>query len=173
MYPAEEWLIIAFACAFFLAYVAYRRFKSGKLRGDTFFWAFFCPAVVFMTILAWAGKYRNASDKIISFVNAFFDWATRTLGLRFTQILIAFVVTALGFGAHVFKQRNQRWYGNVEVVIGFLTAFFVAGTLTPGNLDLSKWATLAGAAYIVARGLGNRKHAADRLNEPDTLSANL
>jgi hypothetical protein len=53
----------------------------------------------------------------------------------------------------------------VEVVVGFLSALFVAGTLAPGRLDLAKWATLAGTAYVVARGLENFKKGKKK---PDT-----
>jgi hypothetical protein len=79
----------------------------------------------------------------------------RQLGLQLTQLLIASLVTGLGIGAYKFKSFNQKWYGVVEVGVGFLSAVFVAGTLTPGKLELAKWATLGGAAYVVQRGLGN------------------
>jgi uncharacterized membrane protein len=159
MYPAEEWLIIALVLSFiFFCLVSWLHTK-GKVRGDLFFWAIFCPTVIFFGTLAAVKKYSNTSDQIMKVLNAFFAWAVRTVGLGLTQLFVALFITALGFGAHYFKRKNQRWYGNVEVVVGFLTALFIAGTLKPGSLDLSKWATLAGAAYVIARGLGNREGA--------------
>ena len=110
------------------------------------FGAIFCPTIMLFGILAAVKKYGSTSDQIIKFVNAFFVWAIRTVGLGLIQLFIALFITALGFGAHYFKRRSQKWYGNVKILVGFLSALFVAGTLSPGNLDLSKWATLAGAA---------------------------
>jgi hypothetical protein len=75
---------------------------------------------------------------------------------RTTQLLIAAGVTAGGGLAHLFKTKNKKWYGIVEMVIDFFSAIFVSGTLVPGQLELAKWSTLAGAAYVIARGLGNR-----------------
>ena len=71
---------------------------------------------------------------------------------------------ALGFGAYHFKKKNQAWYGNVEIFIGFVTAWVIAGTLKPDSIELSKWATLAGSAYVIARGVGNHAEGKDRLN---------
>jgi 4-hydroxybenzoate polyprenyltransferase len=56
------------------------------------------------------------------------------LGLGLTQFFIALFITALGFGAHYFKRKSQKWYGNLEIFVGFLTALFVGGTLKPGSL---------------------------------------
>jgi hypothetical protein len=163
MVPAEKWLIIAFVCMGLVSYGASKLFKKGKLKGDPFFWVIFCPALTFFLVLGLAGKYTHVSDKIIQFINELLGWGISTLGLGPTQTLVGIVVTAAGFGAHLFKRKNQVFYGNVEIWVGFLSAVFVAGTLTPGNLEPSKWATLAGAAYVVARGFGNRKDGKDKL----------
>jgi 4-hydroxybenzoate polyprenyltransferase len=85
-----------------------------------------------------------------------FNWVLNKLGLQFTQLLIAFLIMGIGTGAYFFKRKNQKWYGIVEILIGFLSAVVVAGSLLPHKLDLAKWATLAGSAYVVARGLENR-----------------
>src|SRR6266550_8367825 len=119
MYPAIEWIIIAALSACVFVYGTYRRFKRGKIKGDLFFWAILCPTLLFFAILSMAGKYANTSDKIIKWVNAFFGWAIRTIGLRTTQILIAILITVLGFVAHYFKMKNQTLYGRVEMVVGF------------------------------------------------------
>jgi hypothetical protein len=166
MHPAEEWLVFAGLCAIVFIVAVYRRYTRRGIRGDLFFWAVFCPTLIFFGTLMLVGKYSNGSDRLIKFVNNLFDWATRTTGLRLTQIAIALIVTVSGSIAHYFKTKNQTWYGNVEIVVGFLTALFVAGTLTPGHLDLSKWATLAGAAYVIARGCGNRQEGKRTANPP-------
>jgi hypothetical protein len=98
---------------------------------------------------------RGASESGVQQIQRALEWVMRKLGLQVTQLLIAFIVTGFGIGAYKFKSFNQKWYGIVEVVVGFLSAVFVAGTLTPGTLELAKWATLGGAAYVVQRGLGN------------------
>jgi hypothetical protein len=165
MYPAEEWLIIAAALAFSFFCLVYWLWTKGKVRGDLFFWAIFCPALIFFGVLSAVRQYGSTSDQIITFLNALFVWATRTFGLGLTQLFIALLITTLGFVAHYFKSKSQKWYGNVEILVGFLSALFVAGTLTPGNLDLSKWATLAGTTYVIARGLGNRDDALKNANK--------
>ncbi len=157
MYPGEEWLIFAALCAVGFVIAVYRRHIRRGIRGDLYFWAVFSPTMIFFGILILAGKYANGSDRIIKFVNDLFDRAIGITGLRLTQVGIALIVTALGFAAHYLKKINQLWYGGVEIVVGFFTALFTAGTLTPGHLDGSKCATLAAAAYVIARGLGNRR----------------
>ena len=159
MYPAMEWMIIASIAAVIVWYASYRRWSKGKLKGDLFFWSVLCPFYTFLGTLALVGKYEAASNKVIEWLNRFFEWATRTIGLRATQVIIAVGVTFLGFMAHSFKKKNQKWYGRVEMLFGFLTAFIVAGTLSSGTLELARWATLAGAAYVIARGRGNTEEA--------------
>lgn len=85
-----------------------------------------------------------------------FDWLLSELGLQVTQLLIAGFVAIAGITAYWFKRKNQKWYGMVEIGVGVLSAVFVAGTLTPHKLDLARWSTLAGSAYVIARGLENR-----------------
>jgi hypothetical protein len=164
MFPAAEWLIIASCCALIFAYVVHRRYKKGKVRGDLFFWSILAPTYVWFGILAWAGKYGYWSDRIIQMLNWFLNGVIRAIGLRLTQVFVALIVMVLGFGAHHFKKRNQVWYGNVEILVGLLTAWVVAGTLKPGNLELSKWVTLAGSAYVIGRGIGNHAEGNNRLS---------
>jgi hypothetical protein len=166
MYPATEWLIIAFAGLVLAAYAGRKIFLSRKVPGDAFFWSVVFPVCVFFAILSWAGRHNNISDQFIQSVNTFFDWAARKLGLGFARIFVAVLTVIIGICAYAFKSRNQRCYGGVEIVVGFLTAYIVAGTLAPGNLELAKWATLSGAAYVIARGIGNYRDGKRRLNPP-------
>jgi hypothetical protein len=113
MPQVEEWLIIAGLLGFVWFCLVYWLWTKGKVRGDLFFWAIFCPAMIFFGILSAVTKYSDNSDRIIRFVNAFFAWATRTFGLGLTQVFISLLITALGFAAYYFKKKNQKWYGNV------------------------------------------------------------
>jgi hypothetical protein len=108
------------------------------------------------TVAALLALFQVGAPDIALKMGHIFGWVMQRLGVRFTHILVAVFVTALGTGAYLFKARNQKWYGMVEVGVGFLSALFVAGTLQPNHLDLAKWATLAGSAYVIARGLENR-----------------
>jgi hypothetical protein len=156
MYPAEEWLIVAGACAATFSYLSGKRLAARKLRGDPYFWVILGPALTFLGILALVGKYQYWSDKVIHMINPFFDRVINALGVGLTQFLIALSVCVFGFAAYVFKEKSQKWYGNVELLVGFFTALGVAGTIKPGSFDLSQFATLAGSAYVIARGFGNR-----------------
>src|ERR1700686_2246993 len=98
-------------------YMVYRLHKVGRIRGDLFFWAILGPFYVWLGILAWAGKYGYWSDKIIQALNGVLSWVIRAIGIRLTQILVAMIFTALGFGAAHFKKRNQLWYGNIEILV--------------------------------------------------------
>lgn len=151
------------------AYLTGRRFWYGKLRGDPYFWVIATPFLIFMGVLAAAGKYKYWSDKFIQSLNAFFGEINQALGLGATQFLIGVFVCALGIGAYLFKKASQKWYGNVEVVVGVVTALIVAGTFKAGTLELSKCATLAGSAYVIARGLENRSKGKQTKNAAVTI----
>lgn len=156
MYPALEWLPIAFFFGTVFSVAAWILFfRRGKLPGDLFLWAVLIPAFIFLGISQMAGEYGNWSGRIIEIVNLCFDWAIGLIGVKLTDILIALLVAALGVGAHHLKMARRKWYGTIEMLIGIFTAFFVAGTLTVRDLELSKWTALAAAAYVIARGLGN------------------
>ena len=77
------------------------------------------------------------------------------LGIQNTQIIIGVAAIVVGVLAYQFKRRNQKWYGVVEVAVGALSALAVAANISPGKLELAKWSTLAGSAYVIARGLSN------------------
>ena len=141
-------------------------FLSRRVPGDAFFWSVLLPACVFFVILSWAGRHSNISDKFIHSVNAFLDWVAHKLGLGFTRFLLFLFTVIIGFLAQFFKSKNQRWYGAVEIGVGCLTAYIVAGTFTPANLELAKCVTLSGAAYVIARGIGNYRDGKRRLNLP-------
>jgi uncharacterized membrane protein YkvI len=102
----------------------------------------------------------------VEWVPRIFAVIVRVFGLKQAQCLIAAIVMIAGILAYYFKGATQRWYGAVEVVVGFLSALLVAGTLTPGHLELAKMSTLAGAAYLIARGLGNYREGREKLREP-------
>lgn len=84
-----------------------------------------------------------------------FEWVSQKLGLKIAQALIGLGVTAIGILSHLLKLWKQSIYGIIEVFVGFSTAFIVSATIDVNHLELAKWATLAGAAYVIARGLGN------------------
>jgi hypothetical protein len=115
------------------------------------------------------GNERQAEERAIQRIMSY-------LGLGNTQLLIASVIIGLGFVAFWFKLWNKKWYGNVEIAVGILSAVVVARSLGPNRLDLAKWSTLAGCAYIIARGLGNRddakKEAEKLLNSATAPSIN-
>src|SRR5712664_3184678 len=78
------------------------------------------------------------------------DWL---LGIVQFPLLLAFLTILLGVGAHVFKKKNKLRYGQVEVEFGMVTAVSVA--FATGQSAFARLVALAGAAYVVARGLNN------------------
>jgi len=120
--------------------------------------------VLFSTAVATMSK----THQLIRPVVGFFNWVLTTVGLRATQLLIAFIIVGIGVGAYNFKRKNQKWYGTLEVLVGFFSAVFVAGSMAPHTIDLAKWATLAGSAYVVARGLENRMKGIEALTGKST-----
>jgi len=78
------------------------------------------------------------------------DWL---LGIVQFPLLLAFLTILLGVGAHVFKKKNKLRYGQVEVLVGMLSAVGIA-TAT-GQSVFAQSMSLAAAAYVVARGLNN------------------
>jgi hypothetical protein len=88
-------------------------------------------------------------------VRPLYPLMVQRLGLRPAQLVIASAVVAAGMCAYWFKRLNQRWYGIVEVLFGSISAISIASGLDPGQALFSRWAALAGCAYVVARGLNN------------------
>jgi hypothetical protein len=91
----------------------------------------------------------------LRYLNPLLDEYSRLLESMWIRLLLALLVISLGAGAHAFKKKNKLRYGQSEVVVGILFASSVASGMTPGQSLFSRWVALAGAAYVVARGLGN------------------
>lgn len=109
-----------------------------------------------------------------------FHLLTRTIGLHWTQVLVALFVVTVGYGAHWFKQANKLWYGYSEMLFGVLSAVLVVSRINFAavefsNLTLAQYGTLVGAAYVVARGLNNVSEARRETKPGDSKapSANL
>jgi hypothetical protein len=77
------------------------------------------------------------------------------LQFMMVRVALAVVIIAIGAGAHVFKSRNKLRYGQTEVLFGGASAVKIATGMRPGESLFSQWVALAGAAYVVARGLNN------------------
>ena len=95
---------------------------------------------------------RNASA-----VKGMLGW----VGLEEIQVGAAIIAVLLGCGAHWFKQFDQLWFGNFEVLFGVATAFQSGRAFTKDSSAIEVWIALGASAYIVARGLGNRRDAAN------------
>jgi hypothetical protein len=76
-------------------------------------------------------------------------------GVATAQLLIGVCVVGAGTFAYWFKNENPLLYGKLEVIFGALSALVVSRGTDPENITLAQWATLIGAAYVVARGLNN------------------
>ena len=98
---------------------------------------------------------RTNGDVILDNFRRFIELLIRKLGEETFEVLVVLAATAIGVGAYYFKKERQKWYGIVEVIVGILTAGIVATSLRTNRYDWGKWATLAGSAYVIARGLGN------------------
>jgi hypothetical protein len=109
----------------------------------------------FIVAVAANALFANRHD-IAPLVELLFRITVDLLGPKLTQLVIASGIAIIGYGAYRFKRADQYHYGIVEILVAICSAAFVADTLAPGKLELSKWATLAGSAYVVARGLENR-----------------
>lgn len=71
------------------------------------------------------------------------------------RALIAIAALGLGLLAYVFKRKNKILYGQAEVVVGFLTATTVAGSMASSKELFSSVLALASACYVIARGFNN------------------
>ena len=74
---------------------------------------------------------------------------------RMYKIRVAILLIFFGVGAHFFKRISQWWYGSVEVIFGMASIITISWTLIGNGITLVQWASLIGAAYVVARGLNN------------------
>jgi hypothetical protein len=77
------------------------------------------------------------------------------LGSTEIRVILALVVVLLGVSAHVFKRKNKLRYGQLEVLVGVISAFGIATGVAAGQSLFSRGIALVGAAYVVARGLNN------------------
>ena len=93
-------------------------------------------------------------------------------GLEEIQVGAAIIAVLLGCGAHWFKQFDQLWFGNFEVLFGVATAFQSGRAFTRDSSAIEVWIALGASAYIVARGLGNRRDAGslDVIAKPATAT---
>ena len=91
----------------------------------------------------------------INYGRQVFDWLNHIIGLYAAQAVVAVSVVGLGTLAHLFKKKNQLWYGVCEISFAAVSAFQVALSMKPSETVLAQWATLVAAAYVVARGLNN------------------
>jgi hypothetical protein len=88
-----------------------------------------------------------------------FPYYADKFGLHRLQAFIAAGVVGIGLLAHYFKKRNQYLYGLVEIAFGAGSALSISIGMTPGDILFSRWAALAGCAYVVARGANNLSEA--------------
>ena len=65
------------------------------------------------------------------------------------------LVVTLGLIAHVFKKVNRQLYGFVEIIFGSISGLSAGLAIKPPGPSLANWVTIAGAAFVVARGVGN------------------
>ncbi len=100
-----------------------------------------------------------------------YEWVYRAVGLHTTQVLVAVFVVGTGIFAHLFKKKNQMFYGICEVFFAAASAFQISLTMKPGETVLSQWAALVGASYVVARGLNNISEYRQKRNQPAGVDA--
>lgn len=82
------------------------------------------------------------------------------VGIQEVQIGAATMAVLLGWGAHWFKRVNQLWYGICEVLFGIAAAFESSKAFAQQGPALAAWIALGGSAYVIERGLNNRRAAA-------------
>lgn len=159
--PLPHWIQILLVIPVLVAFghQAYRRYKTGGRKWTVDLVLALAGALVAAFALlqeAWLGGYLA---KIVA-----------VLGIYLTQLLAVCIVIGLGWTAHWFKQRNQLYYGYLEIVFGSFSAiaivhriqFSASGVL---SLGLAQVAALVGAAYVVARGLNNCSEARRKANQ--------
>lgn len=117
--------------------------RGGVTKG--FRLRFFLVCAAFAEIVAFLGYG----------IRSIFSFLIRALGLQIAQLVVAATVVFLGIAAHRFKKWNQQLYGIGEIIFGGTSAIGVASGLSSSQVLFSRWAALAGCAYVVARGLNN------------------
>lgn len=111
-----------------------------------------------------AGGALGVTASLLTFTHGrdLFAFLYQTLGRFGAQASVACAVLVVGGLAHMFKQRNQLWYGILEVGFAGGCAASIASGMSPHEALFSQWAALGGAAYVVARGLNNISEAKRR-----------
>jgi hypothetical protein len=130
--------------------------RYGSIREETLLHHGVITVVILLVALIVTG---------VSYAVPLFVWLVHRTNLKVAQLGVATLVASVGAVAHRFKIWNKRLYAVVEILVGFWSAVFVAGTLQPGVVELAKWSTLAGAAYFIARGAGNYHDENERLRQ--------
>ena len=94
-------------------------------------------------------------------------FAARHLGRVPLAVTLTFVLVALGWLAHAYKQKSQYWYGFTEIVVAVLFILDRCTQLNSIDALPNSWGTLVGAVYFLARGLNNwREGEAKRRTPP-------
>ena len=91
----------------------------------------------------------------IRIVPQIYPAVSRHVGRISLAIALACLLLALGWSAHVYKQKSQYWYGFTEAVIA--TFYIVDRCVQMAAVETitTNWGTLVGAVYFLARGLNN------------------
>jgi len=98
----------------------------------------------------------KSGEQEVGYAIRAFTFVSNLFGMGAAQLVIALTIIGIGIFAHWLRQRNLPLYAVVEVLFGSLTALNVAAGIAPGAGELfSRFATLGGCAYVVARGLNN------------------
>ena len=90
----------------------------------------------------------------------FFGGGFSLAEVEMIQMGTAMIAILLGWTAHWFKQIDQMWFGNFEVLFGIATAFQSARAFGQDSTAFEVWLALGASAYIIQRGLGNRRDGA-------------
>ena len=106
---------------------------------------FFVVLVLFLDLWTY-------SDEQVVFLKRMLGW----VGLEEAQLAAAVIAILFGCGAHWFKRIDQQWYGVAEVLFGIAAAFESSKAFTH-RPPLSAWIGLGVSAYIIERGLNNRR----------------
>jgi hypothetical protein len=114
--PLLHWIQILLVLPVLVAFghQAYRQYKTGGRKWTVDLIVALAGALVAAFALlqeAWLGGYLA---KIVA-----------VLGIYLTQLLAVCVVIGLGWTAHWFKQRNQLYYGYLEIVFGSFSAIAI------------------------------------------------
>jgi hypothetical protein len=132
--------------------------------------------------MAVSGKDRAFIGRLVFVVMFFLAWSmiimfrlvylmvpvvARFLGDYGTKLLVTTCIVGLGLLAYEFKKRDQLFYGRVEICFGIASAITLAFSSKPNEMHLTQWASLVGAAFVIARG---RNNISDARRNPGTAT---